>query len=163
MLVDLEYNRDKAAQYAATWALKRNPKYYNFEPLGGDCTNFISQCIFAGSNVMNYANTMGWYYENPSKRAAAWSGVQYLYNFLINNKNAGPHAVVTTKDKLEVGDIIQLGDDNGKFYHSLFVSRITDDEIYINTHTFDAYMRPLSSYQYKNIRYLHIVGVRKYK
>ena len=39
------YDRQKAVDYALTWALDRNPKFYDFSSLGGDCTNFISQCI----------------------------------------------------------------------------------------------------------------------
>ena len=40
-----EYEREKAVQYAKKWAYGRNPEYFNFDPIGGDCTNFISQCI----------------------------------------------------------------------------------------------------------------------
>lgn len=43
------YKRNLAVAYAKKWALSRNPKYYNFDPVGGDCTNFISQCLYAGS------------------------------------------------------------------------------------------------------------------
>ena len=48
-----QYNRIKAIEYAQKWAYKRNTKYYNFDNIGGDCTSFISQCIYAGSNTMN--------------------------------------------------------------------------------------------------------------
>ena len=47
------YNRTSAIIYAKKWSLSRNPRYYNFDDIGGDCTNFISQCLFAGSNKMN--------------------------------------------------------------------------------------------------------------
>lgn len=30
-----EYRREAAVDYAKAWALGRNPKYYNFEKLGG--------------------------------------------------------------------------------------------------------------------------------
>ncbi|MBQ3571404.1 MAG: amidase domain-containing protein, partial [Clostridia bacterium] len=43
-----DYNRQNAVEYAKKWALKRNPKYYNFDNIGGDCTSFASQCLFAG-------------------------------------------------------------------------------------------------------------------
>ena len=62
MLKEMEYRREAALQYAKQWALGRNPRYYNFEELGGDCTNFASQCIYAGSGVMNYTPVTGWYY-----------------------------------------------------------------------------------------------------
>jgi len=35
----LPYNRVKAVEYAHKWAFGRNPKYFNFDKLGGDCTN----------------------------------------------------------------------------------------------------------------------------
>ncbi len=49
-----QYERQKAIEYAKQWAFLRNPKYYNFDSVGGDCTSFISQCIYAGSNTMNF-------------------------------------------------------------------------------------------------------------
>lgn len=49
-----EYQREKAVEYAKKWAYRRNPKYYNYDGVGGDCTNFVSQCIYAGCKVMNY-------------------------------------------------------------------------------------------------------------
>ena len=48
------YNRQKVYEYAKKWAYGRNPKYYNFDPVGGDCTNFVSQCIYSGCGQMNY-------------------------------------------------------------------------------------------------------------
>ena len=41
-----KHNRLNAVNYAKKWALSRNPDFYNFDLLGGDCTNFISQCIY---------------------------------------------------------------------------------------------------------------------
>ena len=48
-----EYDRTKAITYAQNWALKSNPAFYHFGGKGGDCTNFISQCLLAGGGVMN--------------------------------------------------------------------------------------------------------------
>ena len=56
---NLKYNRLKAVEYAKRWAYKRNPKYYNFDEIGGDCTSFISQCIYEGSGIMNYTKDFG--------------------------------------------------------------------------------------------------------
>lgn len=36
------YDREQAVQYARMWAYDRNPAYYDFSNLGGDCTNFVS-------------------------------------------------------------------------------------------------------------------------
>lgn len=156
------YDRQAATAYAKEWAFKRNPKYYNFDNLGGDCTNFISQCLYAGSGVMNHKKIFGWYYYSLNNRTPSWTGVPYLYNFLVNNMEAGPFAEETDRNNVEPGDILQLGTSDGNFYHSQIIVGIVNDEIYSSTHTFDAYMRPLSTYVYDQVRFLKILGVRKY-
>ena len=64
----LPYRRDEAEAYARYWAYGRNPAFYDYETIGGDCTNFASQCIYAGTGVMNYTLTFGWYYIVPTTR-----------------------------------------------------------------------------------------------
>ncbi len=157
---ELLYNRAKALSYAREWAMKRNPAYLNFDNLGGDCTNFTSQCLYAGSGVMNPTKVFGWYYYSSYNRTASWTGVQYLYQFLINNTGVGPHAEVVDAARVEPGDIVQLGNADGSFYHSPFIVGKADGEILVAAHTFDAYMRPLSSYLFDQARFLHILGVR---
>lgn len=162
MLTDIGYDRNKVLQYAKRWAFDRNPRFLDFENLGGDCTNFASQCIYAGAGVMNYTPTFGWYYNSARDRSPSWTGVQYLYNFLIQNRRAGPYAAETGPDQMEIGDIIQLGRAEGGFYHSPVVTGVTPEDIFVAAHSYDAFMRPLSTYVYDRIRYLHILGVRKY-
>lgn len=160
-----DYDRRAAVEYAGKWAFKRNPNYYNFETLGGDCTNFASQCVFAGSNVMNYTPTFGWYYKSANNRTASWAGVEYFYNFLTGNAQSigdgsGPFAEEVPANEIEVGDIIQLGRANGDFYHSPVVVGFAGGQPLVAAHTFDAYGRPISSYRFEQIRYIHILGVR---
>lgn len=161
MLKNFKYDRIAAVNYAKEWAFKRNPKYSNFDKMGGDCTNFASQCIFAGCNVMNFTPVTGWYYININNRTPSWTGVQFLFNFLINNKKEGPYAELVDKSKIEIGDIVQFGDIYGNFYHSPVVCGFDGEEVLLAAHTYDAYDRPLSSYNFHNIRYLHILGARK--
>lgn len=154
-----DYRREAVLQYAKQWELKRNPRYLDFERLGGDCTNFASQCIYAGSGIMNYTPVMGWYYKNGYDKSPSWTGVPYLYNFLVTNKSVGPFAVETGVENVEPGDIVQLGTPN-LFYHSPVIVSIEGGRIYVAAHTFDAYMRPLDTYVYDRVRFLHIEGVR---
>lgn len=156
---EIGYNRDAAVAYAHKWALGRNPAYYDFQDIGGDCTNFASQCIYAGAGVMNYTPVMGWYYRNSSDRAPAWSGVEYLYNFLVNNRSVGPYGHIVSRDQARPGDIVQLGREGGGFYHSPVITALTP-EILVAAHTYDALDRPLSSYIYDVARFIHIDGVR---
>jgi len=157
----MPYNRGSAAAYAARWAKSRNPKYYDFQKLGGDCTNFVSQCLFAGTAVMNYTPVFGWYYISLHDRAPSWTDVRLFYNFLTQNNSTGPYAASVSRAALEVGDIVQLGDASGRFYHSLFVMS-ADNDVLVAAHDDDSLMRPLGSYHYSQIRYLHIIGARKY-
>ena len=157
-----EYNRKKAIEYAAKWAYKRNSKYYNFDEIGGDCTSFISQCIYAGSSVMNYKKHIGWYYNSIVDRTPSWSGVEFLYDFLTKNKGIGPRCIDTAIGSLLIGDIIQLKFFEDRFSHSLIIvdkKGNTLDDIFVATHTEDAYHRRLSTYTFENIRFLHITTV----
>ena len=156
---EIPYNRDAAVAYARSWALGRNPAYYNFENIGGDCTNFASQCIYAGAQTMNFTPVMGWYYRSSNDRTASWTGVEFLYNFLVNNEGIGPYARIVSQREVEPGDIVQLGTASGDFYHSPVITAVTPT-ILIAAHTYDALDIPLSSYAYEVARFLHIEGVR---
>lgn len=159
----LKYDRIKAVEYAHKWAMGRNPAYYDFERLGGDCTNFASQCVFAGAGVANRNPNTGWFFENASNRAPAWTGVEQLHEFLVNNKGAGPVAVEVQAEDVLPGDICQLSFDGIRFSHSPVVVALLDDPnpdtILVAAHTFNCDNRALSSYTYNKARYLHIIGV----
>ena len=137
------YNRLAAVSYARRWALERNPMYYDFDEIGGDCTNFASQCIYAGARVMNYEPTYGWYYISPDDRSPSWTGVEFLYSFLVNNNSFGPFGRPVGQNQVQIGDIIQLGRADGMFYHSLVVS-VTFPRILVCAHSDDYLNRPLS-------------------
>ncbi len=156
------YSPDVAAgvAYARRWAFSRNPAYYNFDRLGGDCTNFVSQCIFAAGAVMNYTPDVGWFYRSLNDRAAAWTGVEYLFRFLLHNRGRGPFARETGPEEIRPGDVVQLGDETG-FYHSLYVVGLRDGVPLVAAHTFDAFGRPLNSYGATRLRALRIEGARK--
>ena len=156
---DVSYNRARAVAYARQWALGRNPAYYDFDAIGGDCTNFASQCLYAGAGVMNYTAVTGWYYRSVANRSAAWTGVDYLYRFLVRNRSVGPYAHVVASEEAQPGDIVQLGDANGHFYHSPVIVAVTPT-ILVAAHSYDALDKPLDSYVYHNARFLHIDGVR---
>ena len=158
------YRREEAAAYARHWAYGRNPEFYDYERIGGDCTNFASQCIYAGTGVMNYTPTFGWYYIDADNKAPAWTGVEYLHNFLIRSEiSPGPICRVTQDlAAAEPGDVIQLIFEGDVFQHSPVVIA-TDGSglpsgIQVAAHSYDADCRPLDSYTYQQYRVLHILG-----
>lgn len=157
----IQYDRNAAVAYARKWAFGRNPRYYNFDRLGGDCTNFASQCLYAGAGVMNYSPVFGWFYISANDRTASWTGVEYFYRFLTSNEGVGPFAEEVSREKLEIGDFIQFGRETGDFYHTPIVVGFYRGEPLLAAHSYDAYGRRLSSYSFERIRCLHILGVRK--
>ncbi len=158
---EYEYDRYSAVSYAKKFAKLRNQNYYNFDKLGGDCTNFVSQCVFEGSNIMNYTPMTGWYYNSLSDRTPSWTGVEFLFNFLINNKGIGPFGKLVSQNQVSVGDVIELGRATGDFYHTLIISDIIDGKILVCSHTHDALNKPLNTFIFERVRYIKILGVRK--
>ena len=156
----LPYDRDAAVAYAHKWAYARNPAYPNFDAYGGDCTSFVSQCIYAGCGVMNMARDVGWYCRSLNDRAAAWSGVEYLYNFLVANRGAGPFGSEMPLEAALPGDVIQLSFDGLVYKHSLLAVRGYPG-IHIAAHTDDSDYRPLETYQYQAARLIRIAGCRR--
>ena len=155
------YDREMAVNYAHKWAFMRNPDFFDFSSLGGDCTNFASQVLFAGYGEMNYKPLLGWYYTSLNQRTPSWTGVNELYNFLINNQGKGPKAVEVKISDIMPGDIIQLDfDGDGSFDHTPVVvdtGDFTSDTVLVAAHSNDSDFRPLSTYNYAAIRFLHIM------
>lgn len=158
------YNRDKAVQYAIDNWNKRNENFYNFDNLGGDCTNFINQCLFAGGFVMNLNVSLGWFYKSLNYRSASWSGVNEFFYFAINNKsNTGVKAKVVDLNDVEIGDVIQLRQNPARFNHSLLVTKVerkngflTKADVFVTTHTNDAVNKSLLLYNFEGMRCLKI-------
>lgn len=155
-----EYNRSKAVEYAEKWALSANPKFYHFGGIGGDCTNFISQCLLAGGGKMNYSQH-GWFYVSSSNRSASWTSVQYLQQFLLSNKGAGPFAKQEKIENLQVGDLIQLRQNPTHFNHTVIITHKARGEIFVCAHSNDALNKRLSEYAYEELLGLHIIGIRE--
>ncbi len=154
------YNREKAVAYARKWAYGRNPNYYDFSAIGGDCTNFASQCLYAGTGIMNYTPVFGWYYISLNDRAPAWTGVNELYRFLVSNDGEGPRGVIVPLYEINEGDIVQMRfSSEVEFDHTPVVVERglgTPETILVAAHSNDALNRPLASYNYRELRPIHI-------
>ena len=161
-LLAIHYDRASAAAYAHRWAYGRNPAYYDYEELGGDCTNFASQCLYAGTGIMNMTPTFGWYYRNANDKAPAWTGVEYFRNFLLRPEpTQGPFAREVSLEELREGDFVQLRPEGAeRFTHTPIVVRAGThpETVLVAAHSYDADYRPLSTYRYTELRCLHVLG-----
>ena len=155
----MEYNREKAVEYARKYALLYNSKYFHFNGLGGDCTNFISQCLLAGGGKMNYNKYYGWFYINQNHRSPSWTSVKYLERFLLSDKIPGFVAKIIPLNQLQVGDIIQIRQNQSEFNHTVIITKITPQEIYVCAHSNDCFDKPLSEYYALEFKGIHIVGI----
>ena len=115
---------------------------------------------------MNFTPVYGWYYISPASRTASWTGVQYFYNFITGNTGVGPFGREVPISEVEPGDIVQMATNQSQYHHTPVVVAIRSDRptlsnILIAAHSYDADNRPLSTYDIRKIRFIHIEGVRK--
>ncbi|MGL4914034.1 MAG: amidase domain-containing protein [Romboutsia sp.] len=164
-----EYDRDSAVAYARKWALSHNPKYANYEDYGGDCTNYISQCIKVGNIPFDNVGKdvlKKWYWYSDNYRTPTWSAADPFYKYITgNNKkgtdNFGIYARLADYNELEIGDLVQLIHD-GKAYHTMIITKVILDGEYLSDylvcqHTYNLLDYPLSLKQGEK-RYIKILG-----
>jgi hypothetical protein len=134
------YDRMKAVEYAEQWWDKSNPSYIEFEV---DCSNFISQSLFAGGAPMNYTGkrASGWWYKGRFNGQEQWSFSWSVADALqrhLNSSQTGLRAEeVASANELELGDIISYDwDGNGRFQHSTIVTAKDGNGMpLVNAHT----------------------------
>ena len=115
---------------------------------------------------MDSTETFGWYYRDVNDRAPAWTGVREFYEFMCGlgdffakSERQGPFCEEVMRERVETGDIVQLANARGVFYHSLLVSGFENGDILVCAQSNDALDRPLSTYNYAAARFLHVQGV----
>lgn len=124
----IAYNRMKVKQYADNWWKEFNPQYLQFEV---DCTNYVSQCLFAGNAPMNYTGRRerGWWYKGRQQHQELWSyswAVSHSLTSLLGASKLGLRAErVETPLELTIGDVITYDwEGDGRFTHSVIVTAL---------------------------------------
>lgn len=90
------YNTENAVSYADKWALGRNSTYTWWGDDGGDCSNFVSQCLYAGG----FPKTSSWYPD-----ASSWIGQNELRDYLLQI-GAGKLLTKPSSSDVKKGDLI---------------------------------------------------------
>lgn len=142
------YNRIKAIEYAKKYVYNYNPAYYNFSNIGGDCTNFVSQCVLAGDKIMDYKPN-GWFYNSLGSRSPAWTSVEEFWNYGLLGTSFKIKEVDISG--LEIGDIIQFfNPQTKKYYHNVIITKILQPisikNILVTSHDNNAYNKSLALY-----------------
>ena len=146
---DSNFNITEACAYAENFALKPNPNYKSFDGIGGDCTNFISQILYAGG----IKQTKDWKpYTLP------WVRVEDLYIYLTTQKLA---TKLPNENSLSKGCLIQFyTPEIGKFFHNGFITyELPNNDYLYCCHSYNKLNYPLSQIfpnRYPTLRALKI-------
>ena len=120
------YDREKVYKYAEKYWKNYNKNYYNYNPMGGDCANFVSQCLIAGGidfkkicrdvaygvggtvpNEVNLGNCLkknGWTVSNQVPRNFAKGDVVIYPGHAVIAISGYPHVTVAAHNIDRFGD-----------------------------------------------------------
>jgi hypothetical protein len=162
------YDREKAVEYALEWANSFNPEYHTSD---NDCTNFVSQCLYAGG----YKMTEDWFMVKAKDSEVnlffkafikitadqstedgwiwtkSWVVLKEFYPYksqslystkeLYIDKASNIENVFKNERSPNVGDIM-IFVDGGGVCHATLITKVTDKEIYYSAHS-----EPRSNYE----------------
>ena len=183
------YNRNAAYDWAHTHWNNYSKAYVNLGDQkweGGDCTNFVSQCLKAGGANNDKTGKYQWYYDSKNNITAqndsypwTWSTARGLNYIILGNYKTneygpkGTEKVITGDSEYNssIGKYILLGDiiqyqwkPNLNITHSaLIVDMVYNSskeryEPVIAEHTYDSWYTPWTNNAYKT-HFIHIEGV----
>ncbi|MCQ2462981.1 MAG: amidase domain-containing protein [Clostridia bacterium] len=119
------YNPSAAASYALKYWNNYNSSYSNYNSIGGDCANFVSQCLRAGGLPMDD----NWYWYSYNNHSASWTGALSLKKYLVDRMGYKLIKSPSASD-LSVGDVLWYNEGD----HVSFVSEIINGQPYICAH-----------------------------
>lgn len=115
---------DKEMQYAfAHWnGSTYNASYINFNAVGGDCQNFVSQALLA----RGLKQSDSWYYNSSGSHSESWGYAPSFDTLLANTPSLGfTRLDDSQRSQLAVGDLAYFDwNDNGVPDHVMIVSRV---------------------------------------
>ena len=160
------YDRTAAVEYAEKWYRSANtPQYESFVGNGGDCANFVSQCLIAGGlNMTRNWHSIGtksriWYMITGNEYlydvSPAWKLVKEQYGCFSNAFNPNTNGTVieiTSKSQIykiaktetvRPGDLLYFmkGDEAA---HAAMISSVESGMIFYTGHSMPRFNYPLS-------------------
>lgn len=144
------YSYSDAVSYANKYYKNYNSNYPDWNSAGGDCANFISQCLYAGGKSMkgtpgtkeaaeNFAN---WFSKGTSLNvknvSSTWRGADAFRNYW--QTNATSYKKFTSVDSKSFaygykGDAVSLLNSNGRAYHTMIIVGYSSPDFTLAAHT----------------------------
>ena len=120
LAIAFSYDRDKAVEYAKKHCDHYNSHYHNYATEGGDCANFVSQCLKAGG--LDLSKCSG----HDSKGSIP--GVANLKSCL---KKKGWKSSSSRPKSFKAGYPVFVK----KYSHAMIASHVSDGEVRVCSHT----------------------------
>ena len=139
------YNAYQTARYADKWVDPYGTKFRNgffkdWSDEGGDCANFVSQCLMAGY-VQTYRGTC------DDRHSIVYC--DYLHGFLKDKLGSTPERVYSGSnppDDIVSGDVVIYGSTGDEYAHAVIVTFRDESKTEVNSHTREAYHVPFSAF-----------------
>ena len=168
---DHPYDREAAVEYAHAWTGQRSGEWPDYGRYGGNCQNYVSQCLLAGGIPMDpYGGAVWkWYGETPNNlavaagRSASWSSVDEFLAYAQDNSGYGLAATADAPYYSgRPGDVIHLGNGEDWRHTVLIVDTVEEDgetvDYLVDSNTADLRNFPVSAYAYTSQLLIRIHG-----
>ena len=147
-----KYLREAAYGYAYKWYNSRNPHYKDYSSSGGDCANFVSQCLIAGGlSLHKGTNGTGYGIYPDVDRPTEYSNgtipyCDYLNLHLRNYQNTNITYIIDTNAsiplEIDIGDVIIFGNKSSdKYKHAMIVVWKNATDLGLAGHSSDVWNR----------------------
>ncbi len=174
---DHVYNRDAAVAYSNQWVgeteVTRNDSVWEtYDYAGGNCNNYVSQCVYAGGIPMDAKGNQiwKWYSDTPDStsaktgRSPSWTQVDYFYDYCSDNTGYGIAAEISNNlYSGDIGDVVIMDWGDG-WSHVVMITQVVKDangnvtDYLINSNTSDRKNYPLSAYGCVKMSVIRIAG-----
>ena len=170
------YDRQAATDYANYWWDGRNTMngeksqtsynttwgtpYYNYNGLGGDCANFVSQCLIAGGLDLTLgANGNGLGVDDNNCITGVYELVTHLKNYQRTEYYFSSNAAADVFSNTDAGDPVLLGQPGDNYIHSVFCAEVDGSQNLYNSHSSDYYQVDITTWNtLTHAHYFHIKG-----
>lgn len=159
------YDREAALAYGDQYALDRNADWPDYTGQGGNCQNYVSQCLLAGGIPVDGNGDAVWTYDDGvHDRSGSWASVTQFRSYAANNTGFGLAALTDAPYFTgEPGDLIQMGTEDS-WHHVVLIRDLVTDEVgntvdyLVNSNTNDMHNYPASLYGYPVFSLTRIMG-----
>lgn len=160
--IEATYRSLDAVSYAKEYYDTYNTAYPDWTSYGGDCANFISQCLYAGGKSMKGTpgsstaaqNWSNWFSTgsscNTSNVSSTWRGANAFRNYWQSNANG--YSTFSSVDSSSfiygyTGDAVSLLNNNSA-YHTLIIVGydFANKDFIVSAHTGNTITAKLSDY-----------------